>query len=144
MNKELLLATQAKANFFANMSHGTGASPILFTGQYITLPFLELRTPMNGILALSADLLENGHSLSQADRESVQIIQDCADHLLNLLNDLLEFSSIESGSFKLDHFIFSVPEQIVKVANIFAISAKKKNISVETVLHMDRPYRKGT
>ncbi len=99
---------------------------------------------MNGILALSADLLERGHNLSQADRESVQIIQDCADHLLNLLNDLLEFSSIESGGFKLDHLNFSVPEQIVKVANIFAISARKKNISIGTALHMDRPYRNGT
>ncbi len=96
---------------------------------------------MNGILAMSSELLER--NLTKPDRQSAQIIQDCADHLLNLLNDVLEFSSIEAGELKLDHIKFSVPEQIEKVINIFSVSAKEKRITLQEFVTMDRSNRYG-
>ena len=83
VNAELQRANQVKAEFLANMSH-------------------ELRTPLNSILGFSQLLLEgDGGVLSQDQRQDVDIIAQNGQHLLALINDLLDISKLEAGKAQL-------------------------------------------
>jgi CHASE2 domain-containing sensor protein/CheY-like chemotaxis protein/nitrogen-specific signal transduction histidine kinase len=74
-------ANAAKSEFLANMSH-------------------ELRTPLNGILGY-VQLLEFSNKLIDRDRKSVRTIRDCSNHLLSLINDVLDLAKIESRKMDL-------------------------------------------
>ena len=80
-NAELEHANRAKDEFLANMSH-------------------ELRTPLNSILGLSESLLEQRRDLlTDHQQKSLQIIASSGQHLLELINDVLDLSKIEAGKF---------------------------------------------
>lgn len=83
-NRELQQATQLKNEFLANMSH-------------------ELRTPLNAILGLSEALQEEafGH-LSDRQQQSLKTIERSGQHLLSLINDILDVSKIEAGKLELE------------------------------------------
>jgi PAS domain S-box-containing protein len=83
-NAELEHANRAKDEFLANMSH-------------------ELRTPLNSILGLSESLLEQRRDpLTEYQQRSLDIISSSGQHLLELINDVLDLSKIEAGKF--DHY----------------------------------------
>ncbi len=114
---ELVHASRAKDEFLANMSH-------------------ELRTPLNGILGFSETLLEGIRGpLNEKQGQAVEIIQSSGQHLLGLINDILDVSKIESGKFEI------VPETLVvndicrSSLNFIKQLANKKSISVEYVPH---------
>ena len=78
-NAELLRANTYKDEFLANMSH-------------------ELRTPLHGILAMTQSLTENIYgSMTEEQKEGVQLIDECGHHLLSLINDVLDLAKIEAG-----------------------------------------------
>ncbi|MGL5511067.1 MAG: histidine kinase dimerization/phospho-acceptor domain-containing protein, partial [Microcoleaceae cyanobacterium] len=82
-------ANQAKSEFLANMSH-------------------ELRTPLNGILGYT-QLIERSNSDINSQRDNLRIIRQCGNHLLNLINDILDLSKIEAQKMEIDpqdfHFL---------------------------------------
>ncbi|MDX2215160.1 MAG: response regulator [Oculatellaceae cyanobacterium bins.114] len=83
-NAELARAARLKDEFLANMSH-------------------ELRTPLNSILGLTEVLLEEVFgSLSDRQRQFLQTIEQSGQHLLALINDILDLSKIESGKMKIE------------------------------------------
>jgi PAS domain S-box-containing protein len=83
-NAELAKAARLKDEFLANMSH-------------------ELRTPLNSILGLSEMLLEELFgSLTDQQRQFIQTIEQSGQHLLALINDILDLSKIESGKMELE------------------------------------------
>src|SRR6202022_2843180 len=83
-NAELERANQHKSEFLANMSH-------------------ELRTPLNSILGFSQLLLEgDGGVLTQDQRQGDDIIGQNGQHLLALINDLLDISKLEAGKARLN------------------------------------------
>lgn len=83
-NAELEHANRAKDEFLANMSH-------------------ELRTPLNSILGLSESLLEQRRDpLTEYQQRSLEIIASSGNHLLELINDVLDLAKIEAGKF--DHY----------------------------------------
>ncbi|MFO0891276.1 MAG: response regulator [Isosphaeraceae bacterium] len=83
-NAELQRASRLKDEFLANMSH-------------------ELRTPLNGILGISEGLLEGVYGrLDEAQHRSVSDIRECGQHLLALINDVLDVAKIEAGMVRLD------------------------------------------
>ncbi len=75
-------ASKAKSEFLSNMSH-------------------ELRTPLNGVLGY-AQILRRDQMLKPAQRESLKAIESCGQHLLTLINDVLDLSKIEAGRMNLD------------------------------------------
>ncbi|MFK7859081.1 MAG: response regulator [Granulosicoccus sp.] len=117
--QQLESANQAKAQFLANMSH-------------------ELRTPMNGIMGMT-DLLM-GSALSAREARFVQSISASATTLLAIINDLLDFSKIESGILQLEHGRFSARDCVEDVCTSLAANAHSKNI--ELICYIDENVAK--
>jgi PAS domain S-box-containing protein len=101
-------ASRAKSTFLANMSH-------------------EIRTPMNAILGFS-QLLQRDSSLTRKQRESLDAIGRSGEHLLALINDILELSKIEAGRTTLNSVAFNVSDLIDDIATMFSIRTKEKGL----------------
>ncbi len=115
--KELLEAKEKaeesdrlKSAFLANMSH-------------------EIRTPMNGILGFAELLKEPGLS-GDAQQVYIGIIQKSGERMLNIINEIVEISKIESGLMKLDIKGFNINEQIEYIYTFFIPEAKTKEIQL--------------
>jgi signal transduction histidine kinase/ActR/RegA family two-component response regulator len=104
-------AAQAKSDFLAVMSH-------------------EIRTPINGFLGMSSLLLET--PLSSEQREYATVAASSAQHLLDLLNDVLDLAKIENGNITLEYGPFSLRKLIDGVARSISSAALHKDIVVET------------
>ncbi|MGB7440375.1 MAG: GAF domain-containing protein [Coleofasciculaceae cyanobacterium] len=103
-------ANQAKSEFLANMSH-------------------ELRTPMNAILGFS-QLLGRESSLTQAQREHLGIIASSGEHLLTLINDVLEMSKIEAGRLMLNEDSFDLYHLLKSLEEMLQLKAKSKGLQL--------------
>jgi len=104
---EALSASRLKSIFLANMSH-------------------EIRTPMNAILGY-AQLLQQSQLNSEQTRK-LKIIDKSGNHLLELINDILELSKIEAGSLEISTSNFNLLELIQSVENMFKIRCDEKDI----------------
>jgi two-component system sensor histidine kinase/response regulator len=102
-------ATQAKSAFLANMSH-------------------EIRTPMNAILGLTHLLRRDGATPTQADR--LGKIDNAAQHLLSIINDILDLSKIEAGKLELEQANFTLEAVLDHVASMIGESARAKGLTV--------------
>ncbi|RYU60811.1 PAS domain S-box protein [Methylolobus aquaticus] len=102
-------ATRAKSTFLANMSH-------------------EIRTPMNAILGLSYLLRKEPLTPAQSDR--LGKIEQAAQHLMSLLNDILDLSKIEADRIVFEHADFSLPELLEHTRSLVADAAQQKGLRV--------------
>lgn len=104
-------ATNAKSEFLANMSH-------------------ELRTPLNAVIGI-ANLLQHPGMTAEKQKEFLKTLHLSAQQLLQLINDLLDISKLESQLMKLERIPFS-PEDIAnEVFEIHNITAKEKHIYLD-------------
>ena len=102
-------ANQAKSHFLAHMSH-------------------ELRTPLNGILGY-AQLLKRDDALSQDQQHSVAVIEHSGEHLLTLINDLLDLAKIEAGRLDLQTSSIDLPQLLKQVVDLVAVRAGQAGIA---------------
>ncbi|MEQ9671334.1 PAS domain S-box protein [Coleofasciculus sp. G2-EDA-02] len=102
-------ANRAKSAFLASMSH-------------------ELRTPLNGILGY-AQILKPHSNLTQKQKDGIEIIYQCGQHLLTLINDILDLSKVEAGKLELYPEEFHFPSFIVGLCEIFRLKATQKDIT---------------
>ncbi len=109
-------ATKLKSEFLANMSH-------------------EFRTPLNAIIGFSQMLLSGDYSeLNSKQKEYLSNIAVSGEHLLRLINDILDLSKIESGNMELYKEKFDSSEAIKEISGVFANLAEKKQIEIDTNL----------
>jgi signal transduction histidine kinase/DNA-binding NarL/FixJ family response regulator len=101
-------ASVAKSTFLANMSH-------------------ELRTPLNAVLGF-AQLMANDSGLGARQHEHLGIISRSGEHLLGLINDVLEMSKIEAGRVTLNPAPFELPRLLQGVQEMFALRAEAKGL----------------
>jgi signal transduction histidine kinase/BarA-like signal transduction histidine kinase len=111
-------ASRAKTVFLANMSH-------------------EIRTPMNGILGMADLLRENG--LSRKQREMLEVIRSSGEHLLGIIDDLLDYATLESGGFRLDVRPFDPERLILSLLDSTAAKAREKKIRLKFYPGSDLP-----
>ncbi len=112
-------ANRAKSQFLANMSH-------------------EIRTPLNGILGF-AQMLQRDQSLTRHQRDAIKTIHQSGEHLLTLINDILDLSKIEAGKMELHLEEIHLPEFLQGVAEIIRINAERKGIDFYPVFSLKLP-----
>lgn len=102
-------ASRAKSEFLANISH-------------------ELRTPMNGIVGMTAVALEGELPLEL--RDYLETVKGCADSLLRLLNELLDFAKIEAGKLELEPLPFCLRAQVETACRPFLPATANKGVKL--------------
>lgn len=105
-------ANRAKSEFLANISH-------------------EIRTPMNAVLGFT-DLLRRGYDKNESDRRKhLDTLRSSGEHLLQLINDVLDLSKVESGQVEMERMECAPHRLIRDVAKVLAVKAQEKGISLE-------------
>ncbi len=112
-------AAAAKSEFLANMSH-------------------ELRTPLNSIVGFS-HLLVQSASLGPSERRYADLALRSSQDLLRLVNDILDFSSLEAGALRLDPQPFDLRRLVERSADNFRLEAEAKGLSLDIVIAPDAP-----
>ena len=102
-------ANRAKDEFLTNVSH-------------------EIRTPINAILGMTELALET--SLTEHQRQYLATVKAAADHLLSLINDILDFAKIEAGRLELDPADFSLGSVLGSTLRALAVRAHKKGLEL--------------
>ncbi len=109
--EEAEAANRAKSEFLANMSH-------------------EIRTPMNAVLGFS-DILRRGYAKSAEEtRRHLNTIHASGTHLLELINDILDLSKVESGRLECERIPFAPHDVLREVVKILRVRAEEKGISL--------------
>ncbi|MCP5500196.1 MAG: hypothetical protein H7A25_09865 [Leptospiraceae bacterium] len=112
-------ASNARNVFFTHMSH-------------------ELRTPLNGILGY-VQILKNDSSLASQQMNGLNVIEQSGNHLLSLINDVLDLAKVESGNIELHKTEFNLLETITNTCNIIRIRSKEKGIELCETISDDLP-----
>src|SRR5579872_3483664 len=109
-----------RAAFIANMSH-------------------EIRTPMNGIIGFTNLLLET--ELSHLQRNYLITIQKSSLNLLNLVNNILDFSRLDAGQLRLEYFAFDIRDSIEDVLTMMSPLANAKQLEFAALIDEDVPHK---
>lgn len=101
---------RSKEMFLANMSH-------------------EIRTPMNAIAGFTNQILKT--ELQSEQREQLKIVQKSNEHLLRIVNDILDYSKIQAGKFSFDCVSFSPDKVLAEAIELLSPLLKNKNVSIK-------------
>ena len=115
---EARAATRSKSDFLAAMSH-------------------EIRTPLNGVISMVDYLMEKRPPPDC--EEALEIIAKSSDHLLTVINDILDYSKLEARKLKLEERPFDIRALVRDVSDVFACPAQTKGLRLETRLAPDLP-----
>lgn len=116
VNKQLEEADRLKSIFLSSMSH-------------------ELRTPLNSIIGFTGILLQGlAGSLNDEQNKQLSIVKKSSQHLLSLINDILDISKIEAGKIELSCEYFDLKELMEEVILTFDTMAKDKNLKIEKTI----------
>ena len=116
--RRAILASRAKSEFLANMSH-------------------EIRTPMNGVIGFTRLLSKT--TLDEKQRDFVETIKKSAGSLLRIVDDILDFSQLESGKLVLNHEPFKLRECVETAVALWAPQAHARHLELVSMVYSDVP-----
>lgn len=117
--EEAIEANRLKSQFLANMSH-------------------ELRTPLNSIIGFTTRVLKKSKGqLSETQEENLTIVKKEAQHLLALINDLLDYSKLEAGKMEVAMETFELENIVDETFSMTKNLIAEKNITMEKVIRVD-------
>ncbi len=111
-------ANSAKSEFLANMSH-------------------EIRTPMNAVIGMTELVLDS--SLTEPQRQQMEVVKDSAESLLFLLNEVLDFSKIEAGKLQFHRAPFGLRETVATAVKIVSGRGRQKGLNLAWIVRHDVP-----
>lgn len=112
-HKELSLALKARSMFLANMSH-------------------EIRTPMNGVLGMLQII--DTQNFSEQQTKHLSLAKESAVSLLNLINDILDFTKVDSGQLSLETIEFDINHVIESCVHVFSPNIREKSLVLQLQL----------
>jgi CheY-like chemotaxis protein len=107
-------ANRAKSSFLANMSH-------------------ELRTPLNAILGFT-QLMSHSSNLTAEQKKNLEIIHRSGEHLLNLINDILDLSKIEAEQVVINLTEFILKDMLIELEEMFRLKIREKGLSLDIIV----------
>jgi hypothetical protein len=142
----LARTTQAKARFLVNVSHGTVRIYLtklllqLMSCRFPNSPPEELRTPLHGIVAASEELSERIEAectdSRPALRDMCNIVVESSDHMLALVNDVLDFEQMDTNQLKIEHIPFHLDKEFTKLLKV--VHSFPSSIILTSVCHVPR------
>lgn len=114
-------ANRAKSQFLASMSH-------------------ELRTPLNGILGFT-QILQRDNELAAGQQHGISVIHESAEHLLSLINDVLDLSKVEAGRLELNPSSFDPTSLLAGVCELLGPKAREQGLAFIPQVDDDLPTR---
>ena len=120
--KYAMEASEAKSMFLANMSH-------------------EIRTPLNGIVGFT-ELLKDT-DLSSEQREFIDIIEKSSENLLEIINNILDLSKIESNKLEIEEIVFNPIKEFESAVEVYSVRASEKHIDLGCYIDpsLERPIK---
>ncbi len=115
-------ASEAKSMFLANMSH-------------------EIRTPLNGIVGFT-ELLKDT-DLQEEQKEFIDIIEKSSENLLEIINNVLDLSKIESNKLEIEEIAFDLTDEFESAVEVYGVRASEKHINLSCFIDptLERPIK---
>ena len=108
-------------------------------GEFLAVMSHEIRTPMNGILGVAGLLMDM--KLGEMERGYVRILLDSGNHLLQLINDILDFTRLDAGRLELEESAFDLPALLRGTVDLLTSEARAKGLALSLEIAPSLPAR---
>jgi PAS domain S-box-containing protein len=124
--RDITLLKEAQRELFLAKEKAEQASMV--KSQFLSIMSHEIRTPMNAVIGMAHLLIEDNPRPDQL--ENLKTLQFSAENLLGLINDILDFTKIDSGKVELEHVDFELKNVINRIIHSYTYQAREKALEI--------------